>query len=155
MADIELIDIWTQERYELRNRYRCPHCLNKNKTESIHESFRNYDKESERLWGTCQHCGEDFQLQGKAVIKKATIRAHSMCHCGRHFLFFQSRDVQLVRFSKFLGTPFLKCPFCRRKVFLHTPETPVRFWLSVGWRQLCIKVSKNRRAFRRVLRGEA
>jgi transcription elongation factor Elf1 len=151
----ELVDVWRQERFELRNRYRCPHCLKKSKTESMHESFRDYDKKTQQLWSTCQHCRMDFQIQGKRIIQKAAIPTHKQCLCGRHFLFFNERDVQLIRFSKFLGSPFVWCPYCRRKVLLFTPETPVRYWLSVAWQRLRIQVARQRRAFRRAQRGEA
>ena len=149
VGEIELVDVWKQANFVLRNRYRCPHCRKKNKTESILESFKDFDKATEKLWGTCRHCGEDFQLQGKATIRKATIATHTECRCGRHFLFFLERDIQLVRFSRFLETPYLKCPLCRRKVLLRTPGKPVRYLLAVGWLQLLIQVARQRRAFRR------
>jgi hypothetical protein len=60
-----------------------------------------------------------------------------------------------VRFSKFLGTPFIKCPLCKRTVYLLTPEKPVRYWLALGWQRLQIQFKRQRRAFRRALRGEA
>src|SRR6266567_4977672 len=87
LAGIQLVDVRRQVRFLMYGRYRCSHCRKKNKTESIHETFRDYDKETEQLWGTCLHCGMDFQIQGKAIIRKAAVQGHEQCRCGRHFLF--------------------------------------------------------------------
>lgn len=150
-----MVDISRQVRFQMRNRYRCPICLNMNVTERINESFHDYDENTDRLWGTCHNCGEDFQLQGKAITRKVAIPAHSQCRCGRHFLFYHERDVRIVRFTKRLGSPYVRCPYCRRLVLLFTPATPVRYWLSAILQKLRILAARQRRALRRALQGRA
>ena len=152
---MQLVDVAHQVRFQMRDWYRCPHCRNKNVTERIHESFKDYDVSTDRLWGTCQQCGRDFQLQGKAIITKAAIHPHSQCRCGRHFLFYHERDVRIVRFTKRLGSPYVRCPYCRRLVLLFTPATPVRYWLSAILQKLRILAARQRRALRRALQGRA
>ena len=153
MAAMQMVDVSRQVRFQMQDGYRCPYCKEKNKTESIHETFRDYDDETDRLWGTCEFCGKDFHLQGKKINRNAAIHAHTQCRCGRHFLFFHERDARMVRFTKRLGSPYVRCPYCRRKVLLLTPETLARYWLSVGLQLVRIYVTRQRRALRRALQG--
>jgi len=145
-----LIEIKRQERFDMKNKYRCPHCCKRNRTESIVESFHDYHPDTQKVWGTCGFCGDDFQLQGKQIILKVVIPVHSQCRCGRHFLFNLVRDARIVRFSRMLGSPFVRCPYCRRQVFLQTPEKPFQYWLSVWLQRLRIFVARQRRALGRL-----
>ena len=155
MAEIQLVDVSRQIRFQMRDWYRCPRCGKNNGTENIHLSFKNYDVGTDKLWGTCEFCEADFQLQGKTIIRMAAIPAHSKCQCGRHFLFFNERDAQLVRFTKRLKAAYVRCPHCRLLAFLFTPDSPGRYWLSVGLQKLRIQIARQRRALRHALQGRA
>lgn len=129
--DMHMVELLRHERFQLKDDYRCPHCQKLNVTESIHDSFKSYDASTFKIWATCGYCQKDFQLQGWAKIRKAAVPAHSICRCGRHFVFSLQRDADRVRFAKRLGYPYVKCPNCKRKFILHTPYNPLRYFLAI------------------------
>jgi transcription elongation factor Elf1 len=144
--DIEMVEICRNERFLLPQNYTCPHCNYKNDVENINNSLRDYDEPTQTIWASCELCQKAFQMKGKAILRKAVIPVHSRCKCGRHFLFSLVRDVEMVRFSKHLRYPFIKCAHCKRQHIIITPENLFRYWLAVRIQHLQYLYKKQCRA---------
>lgn len=143
---IQMSEIMRHEQFRLSDEYRCPHCIQINVTENIHPSFRNYDADTFKILADCEHCNEPFQLQGWAKVRKAAIPTHSQCRCGRHFFFNLERDANRVRFSRWLGYPYIRCMHCKRKFILQTPFNPIRYWLATRFQRFLWMYKRQRQA---------
>lgn len=145
---MELITIKRQVNFELRKSFMCPQCHKKNQTERVINTFENYNENDHSFTGTCQFCGGEFKGKGRPIIQQASIPKHSACRCGRHFLFHLERDVRAVKFSP-IGSPYIECPYCRRRFLLFTPLTPFKFYINLLIQNIVDVTLRKSRALKR------
>lgn len=145
---MELITIKRQVNFELRKSFRCPHCHNKNQTERVINTFENYNENDHSFTGTCEYCSGEFVGKGRPIVQQASIPKHSVCKCGRHFLFHLERDVRSVHFSP-IGSPYIQCPNCRRRLLLFTPLTPFKFYINLLIQKIVDVTLRKSRALKR------
>ena len=145
---MKLVTIRQQVKFEVRNKYRCPHCRKSNITARVINQSYGYDESDHTFSLDCEFCGKEFRVQGKNVVHEASIPAHVICRCGRHLLFHLERDAKLVKFLP-IGTPYIQCAYCRQRIILYTPLTPARFYADLFVQKIVAFVMRHKRLLRR------
>jgi DNA-directed RNA polymerase subunit RPC12/RpoP len=145
---LKLVTIRQQVKFEVKNKYRCPHCQKNNVTARVINHSYGYDESDHTFSIDCEFCGKEIRAKGRNVFHEASIPAHLICRCGRHFLFHLERDVKLVKFLP-IGTPYIQCAYCRQRIILYTPLTPARFYADLLAQKIVWFCIRQKRLLRR------